>query len=66
MHSLVRALEHLQCKYGTTSPFAAHTRTRARMQRLQFNPATFERLQFHEPFGFFDFIALERDARFVF
>jgi len=61
LHSLVRALELLQAKYELPVICSTHPRTRARMERFQVDTKN-SRVQFHEPFGFFDFIALERNA----
>ena len=61
LHSLVRALELLHAKYELPVICSTHPRTRARMERFQVDTKN-SRVQFHEPFGFFDFIALERNA----
>jgi UDP-N-acetylglucosamine 2-epimerase (non-hydrolysing) len=61
LRSLVSALELLQLEYKMPVICSTHPRTRARMERFQVD-AQNSRIQFHEPFGFFDFIALERNA----
>jgi UDP-N-acetylglucosamine 2-epimerase (non-hydrolysing) len=62
LRSLIGALELLQREYGLPIICSTHPRTRLRMQRLQLDPKANALIQFHEPFGFFDFIALERSA----
>ena len=62
LRSLVAALELLQREYGLPVICSTHPRTRARMGRLQLDPRAHGRIQFREPFGFFDFVALERNA----
>lgn len=43
--------------------WSVHPRTRPRLEHLERNPG--ERIQLHEPFGFFDFVKLETEARGV-
>lgn len=62
LRSLIAALERLQREYDLPVVCSTHPRTRARMQGFALDPRAHERVQFHEPFGFFDFIALERSA----
>jgi UDP-N-acetylglucosamine 2-epimerase (non-hydrolysing) len=62
LRSLIRALELLQREYGLPVVCSTHPRTRARMQSFQLDAQAHAQIQFHEPFGFFDFIALERAA----
>ncbi len=56
---LIEGLERLQAEYKLPVICSTHPRTRAVMQKHQLNAAN---IQFHDPFGLFDFIALERDA----
>ncbi|HEX6182895.1 MAG TPA: UDP-N-acetylglucosamine 2-epimerase (non-hydrolyzing) [Pyrinomonadaceae bacterium] len=62
LRSLIAALEQLPREYDMPVVCSTHPRTRARMQGFALDPQAHERVQFHEPFGFFDFIALERSA----
>jgi UDP-N-acetylglucosamine 2-epimerase (non-hydrolysing) len=62
LRSLIRALELLQLEYKLPVVCSTHPRTRARMQRFELDPEAHAQIHFHEPFGFFDFIALERNA----
>jgi UDP-N-acetylglucosamine 2-epimerase (non-hydrolysing) len=62
LRSLIRALERLQREYELPIICSTHPRTRARMERFQIDPRAAEQIQFHEPFGLFDFVALERNA----
>jgi UDP-N-acetylglucosamine 2-epimerase (non-hydrolysing) len=62
LRSLIASLEQLQLEYGLPIVCSTHPRTRVRMQSFQLDPKAHEKIQFHEPFGFFDFITLERNA----
>jgi UDP-N-acetylglucosamine 2-epimerase (non-hydrolysing) len=62
LRHLIRALELLQSEYALPIICSTHPRTRARMQSFRVETDAQERIQFHPPFGFFDFIALERNA----
>jgi len=61
LQSLIRALTILKDKYQRPVICSTHPRTRAHLKRLQLDTQNLG-IQFHEPFGFFDFIALERSA----
>lgn len=61
LHSLVRALEAVQKEYQLPVICSTHPRTRNRMERYGVSAAS-DQLRFVEPFGFFDFIALEQNA----
>lgn len=62
LRNLIRALEMLHRDYQLPILCSTHPRTKALMQRFQIEQAAYEHIRFHEPFGFFDFIALERNA----
>ena len=62
LRSLIEALETLQREYKLPVVVSTHPRTRALMSRFSVDPAAHERLQFHPPFGLFDFVALEKNA----
>jgi UDP-N-acetylglucosamine 2-epimerase (non-hydrolysing) len=62
LRSLLASLESLQREYGLPIICSTHPRTRSLMERFQIDPQAAEQIQFHEPFGLFDFIALERNA----
>ncbi len=61
LRSLVGGVELLQREYGVPVICSVHPRTRNRMQRYDVVAAS-DQIRLHEPFGFFDFIALERNA----
>ncbi|MGZ5435804.1 MAG: non-hydrolyzing UDP-N-acetylglucosamine 2-epimerase [Pyrinomonadaceae bacterium] len=61
LNSLVRALEALSAEYHLPIICSTHPRTRNRMERFGVSAAD-KQIKFVEPFGFFDFIALERQA----
>jgi UDP-N-acetylglucosamine 2-epimerase (non-hydrolysing) len=61
LRNFLEAFDHLQKVYNMPVIVSTHPRTRARLASLhikQFNPE----VRFLDPFGFFDFIALEKDA----
>lgn len=62
LRSLLRGLELLQREYEMPIICSTHPRTRAVMRRFQVDDPAGGQVQFHEPFGLFDFIALEREA----
>jgi UDP-N-acetylglucosamine 2-epimerase (non-hydrolysing) len=62
LRSLIGALESVQREYALPLVVSTHPRTRALMERFSVDPSAHGGLQFHAPFGLFDFIALERNA----
>ncbi|HEX7956096.1 MAG TPA: UDP-N-acetylglucosamine 2-epimerase (non-hydrolyzing), partial [Pyrinomonadaceae bacterium] len=62
LRSLVRALELLQGEYSLPIIVSTHPRTRAVMGRFRVDAGAHERIRFCEPFGLFDFVALEQNA----
>ena len=58
------ALEQIQQKYGLPVIVSTHPRTRSRLEAFGVNLEN-ESIRFLEPFGFFDFIQLEQQARCV-
>ena len=61
LRSLTRALLLLQEEYRLPVICSLHPRTRKRMEQFDVRVKN-EQMVFHAPFGFFDFIALERNA----
>ncbi|MDQ3849115.1 MAG: UDP-N-acetylglucosamine 2-epimerase (non-hydrolyzing) [Actinomycetota bacterium] len=61
LRSLIDALQLLEREYGLPIVVSTHPRTRHRMERFGLDPES-ELLRFPEPFGLFDFVALERSA----
>jgi UDP-N-acetylglucosamine 2-epimerase (non-hydrolysing) len=61
LRSLTQGLVLLQEEYQIPVICSLHPRTKNRMQRFGIDMSN-ERIKLHEPFGFFDFINLERDA----
>jgi UDP-N-acetylglucosamine 2-epimerase (non-hydrolysing) len=59
LRALIHALELLHAEYGLPILCSTHPRTRNRMEKFS---AGSEQVRFSEPFGFFDFVALERSA----
>ncbi len=64
LRSLVDALRRLVHEHGLPVVVSTHPRTRDRMRRFGVDPDS-AGLRFAEPFGLFDFIALQRSARCV-
>jgi UDP-N-acetylglucosamine 2-epimerase (non-hydrolysing) len=62
--SLMTALNELQRKYGVPVIVSTHPRTRSRMERSGVD-CDHPEIRFLEPFGFFEFIALEQHAQCV-
>jgi len=62
LRSLIEALELLNREYELPVICSTHPRTRARMKRSGIESPADGGVQFHEPFGLFDFISLERSA----
>jgi UDP-N-acetylglucosamine 2-epimerase (non-hydrolysing) len=61
LRSLTQALLLLQREYKMPIICSLHPRTKNRMQRFGVHVKS-KQIRLHEPFGFFDFIALERNA----
>ena len=61
LQALVQALDLLQKDYRMPVICSLHPRTASRMQRYGVGVAN-NQIKLHEPFGFFDFIALEQNA----
>jgi UDP-N-acetylglucosamine 2-epimerase (non-hydrolysing) len=60
LRALVGALELLALEYQLPIICSTHPRTEARLR--EFGVTANTQVQFHPPFGFFDFVALERKA----
>jgi UDP-N-acetylglucosamine 2-epimerase (non-hydrolysing) len=61
LRSLTGALARIQKEYKLPVICSLHPRTAARMERFSVELKN-KQIKFHEPFGFFDFITLERNA----
>ena len=61
LRSLTQALILLKKEYKMPIICSLHPRTKNRMQRFGLDVKN-KQIRFHSPFGFFDFIALERNA----
>ena len=62
--SLAKALNNLQEKYGLPVIVSTHPRTRTRMSAFGIDSKS-SNVRFLPPFGFFDYVTLERNARCV-
>ena len=65
LRALLESLELLQREYRLPVICSLHPRTKNRMQKFSIETKN-EQIRFSDPFGFFDFIALERNALCVF
>jgi UDP-N-acetylglucosamine 2-epimerase (non-hydrolysing) len=61
LRSLVEAMSNLNAKWGYPVICSVHPRTKSKMDEFGINPQE-AGIRFLEPFGFFDFIKLERSA----
>jgi UDP-N-acetylglucosamine 2-epimerase (non-hydrolysing) len=62
LRALILGLELLAREYELPVICSTHPHTRAVMERFGIDPRSHRQIQFHTPFGLFDFIALERNA----
>jgi UDP-N-acetylglucosamine 2-epimerase (non-hydrolysing) len=62
LRSLIASFETLHREYALPVIISTHPRTRAVMSRFGVNAEANSGIQFHEPFGLFDFISMERNA----
>jgi UDP-N-acetylglucosamine 2-epimerase (non-hydrolysing) len=61
LHQFVQALEQIEHKYQMPVVVSTHPHTRKKMQEFGVDVKN-QQLRFMEPFGFFDFVHLERNA----
>jgi UDP-N-acetylglucosamine 2-epimerase (non-hydrolysing) len=61
LHQFVQAFEQIEKKYKMPVIISTHPRTRNKMQEFGVDVKN-QRIQFMDPFGFFDFVHLERNA----
>lgn len=64
LHSFITALTAIGRHYGMPVICSLHPRTRDKIKKFDIEIDT-DIIRFYEPFGFFDFIRLEKDARCV-
>jgi UDP-N-acetylglucosamine 2-epimerase (non-hydrolysing) len=62
LRALIQSLEALQREYGLPIICSTHPRTRAVMERFKVDAEAHGQIRFCEPFGLFDFVALEQKA----
>jgi UDP-N-acetylglucosamine 2-epimerase (non-hydrolysing) len=65
LRALVDALDRLQREHGIPVIVSTHPRTRERLGTLDIVSGENSPVRFLDPFGFFDFITLERNAKLV-
>jgi UDP-N-acetylglucosamine 2-epimerase (non-hydrolysing) len=61
LHQFMQAFEQIEKKYQMPIIISTHPRTRNKMQEFGVDVKN-QRIQFMDPFGFFDFVHLERNA----
>ena len=64
LRQFAEALDRVQKQYGLPVIISTHPHTRSRLQAFGIDVQN-PRIRFLEPFGFFDFVALEQQARAV-
>jgi UDP-N-acetylglucosamine 2-epimerase (non-hydrolysing) len=64
LRGITRALDQLSCAYEAPVIVSTHPRTRLRMESFKIDKSN-PRVRFLDPFGFFDFITLEKNAMCV-
>lgn len=62
LQMLVDTLSRVQQHYDLPMLISTHPRTRNRLEALGAETGEGDRLRFHDPFGFFDYVRLQRDA----
>lgn len=62
LESILRGLNDVGDEYDLPVLVSTHPRTRKRLEALD---GSFDRLRFHKPFGFHDYLALQKSARLV-
>jgi UDP-N-acetylglucosamine 2-epimerase (non-hydrolysing) len=62
LRSLIRGFELLQQEYRKPVIISTHPRTASVMERFRVDASASDQIRFHEPFGLFDFVALEQNA----
>lgn len=62
LESVLSGLQSVSEEHGLPVLVSTHPRTRARIEALG---ASFDRLVFHKPFGFHDYLSLQKSARLV-
>ena len=62
LKSIVSALDLLSKKYDMPVIISTHPRTKSKMEKYGLNPDIHKNLHFLPPFGFFDFLTLEKNA----
>ncbi len=61
LKKILNFLHNLATKYDKRIIFSTHPRTRSRVEKLT-NVKLDDRIEFHKPFGFFDYVHLEMNA----
>lgn len=62
LRSILEGFKQLGKKYGMPVICSLHPRTRSKLQGDEWNDAWSSHIQFHEPFGLFDFVHLQKHA----
>ncbi|RLP87453.1 UDP-N-acetylglucosamine 2-epimerase (non-hydrolyzing) [Micromonospora sp. BL4] len=63
LRRLLDCLRAVRDRWGLPLLVSTHPRTRKRLEGLAINDAVLDGIAFHEPFGFFDYVTLQRHAR---
>jgi UDP-N-acetylglucosamine 2-epimerase (non-hydrolysing) len=62
LRSMIQGFELLQSEYQKPVIVSTHPRTASVMERFRMDAKASDQIRFHEPFGLFDFVALEQNA----
>lgn len=65
LHRLLDCLRAVRDEWGLPLLVSTHPRTRKALEALAVDDAALEGIAFHEPFGFFDYVHLQTNARCV-
>ncbi|MFV2021928.1 non-hydrolyzing UDP-N-acetylglucosamine 2-epimerase [Micromonospora sp. LOL_023] len=63
LHRLLDCLRAVRDQWRLPVLVSTHPRTRNRLEALATDPASLDGITFHEPFGLFDYVSLQRAAR---
>ena len=62
LRKFLYTFQQLWCEYGLPVVISTHPRTKEKQNALEGRPALHPAISFRSPFGFFDFIALQKSA----
>jgi UDP-N-acetylglucosamine 2-epimerase (non-hydrolysing) len=63
LRRLLACIRAVRDTWGLPVLVSTHPRTRRQLERLRPDPSSLDRVRFHEPFGLFDYVRLQTQAR---